>query len=222
MSTQKAPKDKNEKLPSEESSISEDSASDEEDTQKSKVTAPLPAVGDLPPDRILLNENVLVCAVCVRNRCFQNKPIPHKRRKSWNEKNWGLAQIAKEYKEKKSSEEILTRMKKTRYLYEMYWHSDDQTKWISIDTLPSDVPNGIGQWIYKYCNLHQEKTLSSADEKKAEVNEPEIEQMSNQEYSHAIQTARKAANNEPLYPHLGWCGYCKELYTTLCDWNHPG
>ena len=49
-----------------------------------------------------------------------------------------------------------------------------------------------------------------------------LEVMSIQDFNYIVDEARKACINEPLYPKLGCCGYCKEFYVNLCDWSHLG
>ena len=49
-----------------------------------------------------------------------------------------------------------------------------------------------------------------------------LEIMSIGEFNYIVDEARKACINEPLFPKLGCCGYCKEFYVNLCDWSHLG
>lgn len=133
-------------------------------------------------------------------------------------------------------------LKKIRIYYEMNSFSYE---WHIIDTLSTDDITDK-TWLKSstnilYFNPTTNPTITSnitttndckqnwiqtlTEEKSIATNlmtDTTIEHISVSEFEYILNESRKSVINSPLYPHLGWCGYCKEFCTTLCDWNHEG
>eukprot|EP01083_Nonionella_stella_P099414 279540_1 len=114
-------------------------------------------------------------------------------------------------------------LKTHRILYEM---NSFESKWIWIDSLPTDDSNDH-EWIHQYSNLNLFASNTDAQTPTPimdidTVDRSHVSRMGISEFESLVNEARKSVINSPLYPSLGCCGYVKEFYVTLCDWNTEG